>query len=572
MTTLAEHIIVAGVENHPLMHEKSMYDSWASRIRLFNKRKTHGRMMLDSIDNGPLQGEGSIDCINKEMAFLSAVASSAWGFEHTKACFITEMIPFLKDTFNTLDKTLLDEVTEVQSVFNQMETIVNQCSIDKNAFEIQIKQISIDNDQLLKQIMSQEIMHIVVSSVDILNVNKSALKNELRKLKGKNVVDTVVSKLIATIARGMFKLDMEPISHTLKNNRDAHETCPGLTKPCEKLVAVTPRKKDKKVRFDKPVTSSRDIPTQIDSLRTKDSNQPLLTSIGVNTTTSVSGSKYSCNTKKNRISKPPSSNQKNKVEEHTRKYKSSFNKTNSIFEPISNAHVKHSMRNAKFESMYAICNKCLFDANYDMCVIDYVNPMFDEYLNPLPCVDPQVPAVIAPEPAISTGEIRRTGGVLKTKARLVARGYHQDEGIDFKESFAPVSRLKAIRIFIAFVAHMNMIVYQMDVKTTFLNGILREEVYVSQLDIFVDPENPNHVYKLKKALYGLKQAPRAHHFIKEQVENRVVELYFVRLEYQLADIFTKPLARERLEFLINKLDMRSMSLETLKKLADEEEE
>ncbi|GKF66632.1 retrovirus-related pol polyprotein from transposon TNT 1-94, partial [Tanacetum coccineum] len=98
---------------------------------------------------------------------------------------------------------------------------------------------------------------------------------------------------------------------------------------------------------------------------------------------------------------------------------------------------------------------------------------------------------------------------LENKARLVARGYHQEEGIDFEESFAPVTRLEAIRIFLAFAAHMNMVIYQMDVKTTFLNGNLREEVYVSQPDGFVDPDNPNHVYKLKKALYGLKQAPRA---------------------------------------------------------------
>ncbi|GJV47918.1 retrovirus-related pol polyprotein from transposon TNT 1-94 [Tanacetum coccineum] len=101
------------------------------------------------------------------------------------------------------------------------------------------------------------------------------------------------------------------------------------------------------------------------------------------------------------------------------------------------------------------------------------------------------------------------GGILKNKARLVARGYRQEEGIDFEESFVLVARLKVIRIFLAFAAHMNMVVYQIDVKTAFLNGNLREQVHVSQPDEFVDPDKPNYVYKLKKALYGLKQAPRA---------------------------------------------------------------
>ncbi|GKA38614.1 retrovirus-related pol polyprotein from transposon TNT 1-94 [Tanacetum coccineum] len=101
------------------------------------------------------------------------------------------------------------------------------------------------------------------------------------------------------------------------------------------------------------------------------------------------------------------------------------------------------------------------------------------------------------------------GGILKNKARLVARGYRQEKRIDFEESFAIVARLDAIRIFLAYTAHMNMIVYQMDVKTAFLNGILCEEVYVSQPGGFMDQDNLNHMYKLKKALYGLKQAPRA---------------------------------------------------------------
>nr|GEZ43733.1 retrovirus-related Pol polyprotein from transposon TNT 1-94 [Tanacetum cinerariifolium] len=254
-----------------------------------------------------------------------------------------------------------------------------------------------------------------------------------------------------------------------------------------------------------------------------------------------------------------------------------------------------------------------------------------------------------PEPSskASSSQVKldELGGVLKNKARLVARGYRQEEGIDFEESFASVARLEAIRIFIVFFAHMNINVYQMNVKTAFLIGILREEVYVSQPDRFVDPENPNHVYRLKKALCRLKQALRAwsskkqkstaissteakyialsgccaqilwmqsqlmdyglafnkiplyynnksaialcynnvqdsrskhidtiYHFIKEQVENGVIQLYFIGTKYQLVDIFTKPLARDRLDFLINKLGMRSPSPKILKKLADEEEE
>ncbi|GJR10198.1 integrase, catalytic region, zinc finger, CCHC-type containing protein [Tanacetum coccineum] len=99
--------------------------------------------------------------------------------------------------------------------------------------------------------------------------------------------------------------------------------------------------------------------------------------------------------------------------------------------------------------------------------------------------------------------------VVRNKTRLVAKGYRQEKGIDFEESFDPVARLKVVRMFIAYAAHKNITIFQMDVKTTFLNGPLKEEVYVSQPEGFIDPEFPDHVYRLKKALYGLKQAPRA---------------------------------------------------------------
>ncbi|GJR42875.1 retrovirus-related pol polyprotein from transposon TNT 1-94 [Tanacetum coccineum] len=235
------------------------------------------------------------------------------------------------------------------------------------------------------------------------------------------------------------------------------------------------------------------------------------------------------------------------------------------------------------------------------------------------------------------------GGILKNKARLVARGYRQEEGIDFEESFAPVARLEAIRIFLAFAAHMNMVVYQMDVKTVFLNGNLREEISQNPRGIFINQSkyaleslkkygfnycdlvdtpmvekskldedkegkivDPSHYRGMIGTLLYLtatfadadhagcqdtcrstsgsmqflgdrlvswsKHIDIRFHFIKEHVENGVIELYFVNTEYQLADIFTKPLARERIEFLINKLGMRSFTPETLKQLADEVEE
>nr|GEV09215.1 retrovirus-related Pol polyprotein from transposon TNT 1-94 [Tanacetum cinerariifolium] len=99
--------------------------------------------------------------------------------------------------------------------------------------------------------------------------------------------------------------------------------------------------------------------------------------------------------------------------------------------------------------------------------------------------------------------------VIRNKSRLVVRGYRQEEGINFEESFAPVARMEAIRIFLAYVAHKSFTVFQMDVKTAFLHGSLKEDVYVCQPKGFIDADHPSHVYKLKKALYGLKQAPRA---------------------------------------------------------------
>jgi hypothetical protein len=106
-------------------------------------------------------------------------------------------------------------------------------------------------------------------------------------------------------------------------------------------------------------------------------------------------------------------------------------------------------------------------------------------------------------------KLDESGVVVRNKARLVAQGFNQEEGIDFEETFAPVARLEAIRILLAFACYKGFKLFQMDVKSAFLNGFISEEVYVEQPPGFENHLFPNNVYKLKKALYGLKQAPRA---------------------------------------------------------------
>nr|GEX75246.1 retrovirus-related Pol polyprotein from transposon TNT 1-94 [Tanacetum cinerariifolium] len=184
-------------------------------------------------------------------------------------------------------------------------------------------------------------------------------------------------------------------------------------------------------------------------------------------------------------------------------------------------------------------------------------PLFDELLTPPPSVDNPSPKVIAPNAKVvaSTGLPSSTNvdqdapspsnsqTTPETQTLVIYNdveednhdldishmnndpGFRQEEGIDFKESFALVARIEAIRIFIANFAHKNMTIFQMDVKMVFLNGELKEEVYVSQPEGFVDQDNLSHVYKLKKALYGLKQAPRT--WIQQYLQNEQYALWEV---------------------------------------------
>jgi len=117
------------------------------------------------------------------------------------------------------------------------------------------------------------------------------------------------------------------------------------------------------------------------------------------------------------------------------------------------------------------------------------------------------------------------GTVIRNKAWLVAQEYTQIERVDFDETFVPVARLESIRILLSISCHLGFKLYQMDVKSAFVNGILQEEVYVEQPKGFLDPHYPQYVYKLKKALYGLKQAPRAWY---ERLTTYLLEKGFIR--------------------------------------------
>ncbi|XP_052107645.1 uncharacterized protein LOC110276478 [Arachis duranensis] len=110
---------------------------------------------------------------------------------------------------------------------------------------------------------------------------------------------------------------------------------------------------------------------------------------------------------------------------------------------------------------------------------------------------------------IFRNKLGEDGSIARNKARLVVQGYDQEEGIDFDESFAPVARMKAIRLLLAYAAHCGFKLYQIDVKCAFLNGVIDREVYVVQPPGFENKKFSNHVFKLSKALYGLRQAPRA---------------------------------------------------------------
>ncbi|GKB95143.1 retrovirus-related pol polyprotein from transposon TNT 1-94 [Tanacetum coccineum] len=589
-------------------------------------------------------------------------------------------------------------------------------------------------------------------SIEISNLNASlqekvlvitTLKNELRKLKGKDLADNVVTK--NTIAPEMLKIDVEPIAPKLLNNRTAHSYYLRHTQEQAAILKQVVEQGKSQTPLNNPLDSAywecltiqgllrgKGIGPQTNlrgkfiyglrpppicllskALKTKSwlwhRRLSHLNFSAINHLAShVRGLPklkfekdhlcYACamgkSKKKTHKPKSKDTNKKKTLSfAHGSLWPNAWSTDNETefvnqtlreyYEKVDISHETYVARSPQQNGVIERRNLMLIEAAHTMCTARRT-----KNLNVLKSWELVLDVSVPDEMMVITlkwiykVKLDELGGILKNKARLVARGYRQEEGINFEKSFAPVARLDDIRIFLAYAAHMNMIVYQIDVKTTFLNDILREEVYVSQPDGFVDQDNPNHAYKLNKALYGLKQAPRAcdpmdtpmveKSKLDEDTQGKAVdhthyrgmvgtlmyltatyadadhagcqdtrrstsgcmqllgdklvswlskmqksaaisstEAEYIALpgccaqvlwmrsqltdygfgfnkipmycdnksaialccnNYQLADIFTKALCRERIEFLINKLGMRSFTPKTLKQLADEAEE
>ncbi|GJS79834.1 hypothetical protein Tco_0729715 [Tanacetum coccineum] len=351
------------------------------------------------------------------------------------------------------------EITDMKEVFTQMETKVDRCSVERKYLEIKEKELLLENDQLLELIISQDLVHTAVNSLDAIvdikdtpkfqaffeindlkaqleakNNSISKLNDHIATLKGKSVSKGDKSKNISkVIAPGMYKLDVEPLSPKLLKNRGAHvdllkntqenaNTISEIVKQDRALrpldsdleSAFTPINKNKKVRFVELSTSSSNTQKHVDSGKTKDTNKPLFPSTRVISSTSASGSTPSGNTKKNRISRPTSSNKKNKVKDHLRSIKSSLNKKNRVYEPVCNANVKHSVLDVNSELICATCNECMFDTIHDLCVLDYLNDVnvhgrtltIDENMCPLSRITSTT--VVPPKKLLSIVVVKKT--------------------------------------------------------------------------------------------------------------------------------------------------------------------
>nr|GEX41193.1 hypothetical protein [Tanacetum cinerariifolium] len=367
----------------------------------------------------------SFDVVVKERTTTTGITEGTWGFKHTKACFRDEIIPFvkaLKDLFNSFDQIMINELSEVQDVFNQMEQAVEQHHAQSQEKDIIIKKLkerikSLSGNVKEKKI-KQDLEEIETINIELdhrvtklvtenehlkqtYNLQEkvlviTALKDTLRKLKGKAVVDKAVT--LHPIDPELLKIDVAPLAPKLRNNRTVHydylkyiqeETATlrelvenerllnllntSIDYACDKIIVVTPMNNNKKIRFLEPIISSRNTPIKTSSSSNIVSNKPMISSTGVNMPTSASGSKPSGNTNKDRIQETQSSAKKNKLEAYPRIVRTSFHNKKSVVNTKDIASILNSKLNVNSDLQCATCNGCLFFDNHDSCVLEFIN-------------------------------------------------------------------------------------------------------------------------------------------------------------------------------------------------------
>ncbi|GJX11638.1 hypothetical protein Tco_0201497 [Tanacetum coccineum] len=333
-----------------------------------------------------------------------------------------EIYDTLFKSYTTLEKHYisLEVDTQLNQEILQRDNYISNQSVPSfdQLFELnELKAQSQEKDTIIKKLKER-----IKSLSGKMNEDKikEALKNDLRNLKGKALADNVVTK--HTIDPEMLKIDVEYLNLRLLNNRLAHsdylkhsqeeaailreiveqgksqnplntsldsaykytkqiqelliiirQTCPSFNNSSEKLVAVTLKNKDKRVRFTEPIKSSGNTITKIASTSNLVSNKHMLSSTGVKPSTSASGSQPSGNTKKDKIRQTPSSTQKSKVEAHPRKVKSSLKNKDCVVAPKGTANVQHSKLNTNSKLKCVKCNGCMLSDNHDLCVLDFIN-------------------------------------------------------------------------------------------------------------------------------------------------------------------------------------------------------
>ncbi|GJW90630.1 uncharacterized mitochondrial protein-like protein [Tanacetum coccineum] len=582
MTTLADKAILSGADNRPPMLEKDMYDSWKSRMELYMMNRQHGRMILESVEkwstHWPTIEKNGVNR-PKKYSELSATEAIQADCDVKATNIILQGLPpklhtylgqheFHANEFRLMHERNSDPLALVGNPsYEHPEGQATQTVITHNAAyqadDLDAYDSNCDELNTAKVALMANLSHYGSDAlaevhnpdnVDNNMINQgvqekglviTALKDELRKLKGKDLADNVVTK--HTIAPEMLKIDVAPLNPRLLNNRTDNET---------KFVNHTLREYYEKV--------------------------------GISHETSVARSPQQNGVVERHNHTLIEAGRTMLIYEKAPLFLWAEAVATTYFDELTTMASEHSSSGlALHETTPAIISSGLspnpppstlfvppLRINWDILF----QPLFNELLNPSSSVDRLTPKVIAsiaevvaPEPAALTGSpssttvdqdtpspsnsqttpetqspvipndvkednhdldvahmnndpffgthyqmdqgssfrqhyrtIRRINFMhvglkamqedlneferlevwelsnFQKQARLVARGYRQEKGIDFEESFAPVARLDAIRIFLAYAAHMNIIVYQMDVKTAFLNGILREKVYVSQ--------------------------------------------------------------------------------------------